>query len=444
MARAELGHAQRQLAVAAKPLVEDLHVAGAVHRLQREDALVVVVDELAQAFLVLAEIHVLAELLPVARRLPQLAIDELRRLHFLIAGRIELAPQIALQRAPERPALRVPEHHAGGFFLLVEEAHLAAEAAMVALLGLLDAVQVGLQVLVGEEDRAVDALELGVVAVAAPVGARHLRQLERLAELARRGQVRTEAHVEPVALPVDRDLLVFRQLVGPFGFELLAVLDEVVLDLGTVPHRPLDRQVAVDDLGHALLDLREVVGREGLVAHEVVVEAVLRRGAERDLRAGVEFLHRLCQHVRRVVAQQFQRIGVARRDDADLRIAVDHMGEVDHLAVDAQREGGLGEAWADRGGDVRAADRFVEGPDRTVRQGNIDHSVHQLTKFRTKLIRRHERSGASRPGSRTSASPAESSSGGGDYGRSGEKPAFHGLGHSCRTPASQGQRPARR
>ena len=40
VARAHLGHAQRQLAIAAQALIEDLDVARAVHRLQREDALV--------------------------------------------------------------------------------------------------------------------------------------------------------------------------------------------------------------------------------------------------------------------------------------------------------------------------------------------------------------------------------------------------------------------
>jgi len=171
VARAHLGHAQRQLAIAAQTLVEDLDVARAVHRLQREDAPRRIVDELAQAFLVLAEIHVLAELLPVARGFPQLAIVELRRLHLDIAARLELAPEIALERAPERPALGMPEHHAGGFFLLMEETHLAAELAMVALLGLLDAHQIRLEVLVREEDRAVDALELRLRGIAAPVGA---------------------------------------------------------------------------------------------------------------------------------------------------------------------------------------------------------------------------------------------------------------------------------
>src|SRR5581483_5384736 len=168
--------------VAAQALVEDLHMAGAVHRLQREDALRRVVDVFPEPLLVLAEIHVLAELLPVARRLPQLAVDELRRLDFLIATGFELAAQVVLERAPERPALGMPEHHAGRFFLLMEQAHLAADPAMVALLRFLDAHQVRLEVLVGEEGRAVDALQLRIPGVAAPIGARYLRQLERLAE----------------------------------------------------------------------------------------------------------------------------------------------------------------------------------------------------------------------------------------------------------------------
>jgi hypothetical protein len=104
-----------------------------------------------------------------------------------------------------------------------------------------------------------------------------------------------------------------------------------------------------------------------LLAHEVVVEAVLRRRAERDLRAGIELLDRLGQYMRRVVAQQRQRLGIARRHDADLGVVIDDVGEVFHLAVDAQRQRRLGEAGADRGGDVGTAHRFFERTDRAVR-----------------------------------------------------------------------------
>ncbi len=40
MAAPELRHAERQVAVGADALIEDLHVPGTVHRLKRKDALV--------------------------------------------------------------------------------------------------------------------------------------------------------------------------------------------------------------------------------------------------------------------------------------------------------------------------------------------------------------------------------------------------------------------
>jgi len=63
----------------------------------------------------------------------------------------------------------------------VEQAHLAAEPAVVALLGLLQHAQVGLELFFGLPAGAGDALELLVLGVAAPVGAGNLEQFERLA-----------------------------------------------------------------------------------------------------------------------------------------------------------------------------------------------------------------------------------------------------------------------
>src|SRR3546814_10591391 len=67
MAGAEFRHAQRQVAVVGDALLEDLDVPGAVHRLHRQDAILGLGDE-----------HVLVELLPVAGRLPEGAVNELR------------------------------------------------------------------------------------------------------------------------------------------------------------------------------------------------------------------------------------------------------------------------------------------------------------------------------------------------------------------------------
>src|SRR5690606_23642236 len=116
------------------PLPEDLHVTGAVHGLQREDAILGLRGE-----------HVLAELLPMAGGLPQRAIDELRRPNLDIARSLEPRAEVAFQGAVERPALRVPEDAADRLFLLMEQVHLAAEPAMVTLLRFLELAEILLE-----------------------------------------------------------------------------------------------------------------------------------------------------------------------------------------------------------------------------------------------------------------------------------------------------------
>jgi hypothetical protein len=192
---------------------------------------------------------------------------------------------------------------------------------VVALLGLLEPQEVGGEVLRRGPGRAVDPLQLGVALVAAPVGAGQLRQLERLADMLRRRQVRPAAEVEPLALAIERHVLVGRDALDDLGLVLLADGLEVGDGLVAVPDLADDLLVAVDDLGHALFDRREVVRAERLVAGEVVVEAVLDVRADGHLRAGEQLLHRFGQHVGRVVADGVQRVGVVAVDELDLAAA---------------------------------------------------------------------------------------------------------------------------
>src|SRR3546814_13884928 len=107
--------------------------------------------------------------------------------------------------------------------LQVEEVHLPPEAPVVALLGLLQHGEVGLQPLLVLPAGAVDALELGIARVAAPVGTGDLGQLEGMAELACRGQMRADAEVEPVALAVDGAPLAGRQRLDMLGLDRKSV-----------------------------------------------------------------------------------------------------------------------------------------------------------------------------------------------------------------------------
>ena len=276
----------------------------AVHRLQRE-----------RFVLGLDHVHVLAELLPMARGFPERAVEQLRGPDLDVAGGIEAAPHVGLDRAVDRPALGVPERRAGRFLLEVEQVELLAEPAVVAALGLREPVQVVVELLAARPGGAVDALQHRVAAVAPPVGAGDLEQLER-ADPPGRGPVRAAAQIEPGTLMVERDRLARGDVVEQLELVLLALRREAPPGLVTAHDLAPERPVGGDDLGHARLDPREVLGVERLVAREVVVEPVLDRRADRHLGPRVEILDRLGHDVGAVVADDRQRRIVLIADEA--------------------------------------------------------------------------------------------------------------------------------
>jgi hypothetical protein len=77
-----------------------------------------------------------------------------------------------------------------------------------------------------------------------------------------------------------------------------------------------------DDLLHLLLEGLQVLGREGSLRVEVVVEAVLDRRTDAEPGAGEELLHGLGQHVRGGVADDGPPVGAGGRDGLDLGVGV--------------------------------------------------------------------------------------------------------------------------
>ena len=175
MTLAELGKPQWQIAVTLDALVEHLDMAGAVHRFDGERA---AIDGFRGE-------HVIAERIPVTRTLPQRARHHFGRVDFLVPGLDVALPRVGDQRLEHGPAVGVPEDGARRLFLEVEQVHDLAEAPVIAFLGLLEHVQVLAQRLVVGPRRSIDTLQHLVIGIAAPVGARHVRQLERFAQLAR-------------------------------------------------------------------------------------------------------------------------------------------------------------------------------------------------------------------------------------------------------------------
>ena len=338
---AELGDPQRQLAVGVAVGVEDEAGAGAVHRPDR-----------VLALLRLGEVHVLLVVVPVAGAVPQLDVHQVRRLDLDVLAPAQLLLHLGLDQPQQGRPVRQPEGHPGGLLAQHEEAELGAEPAVVARLRLLDPLQVPLEVLLREEGRPVDPGQHLAALVAAPVGAGERAELDRL-DPAGAGPVRAAAEVLEGAVAVQRDgldALVADEVLDQLDLEVLALAAEDLDRLGDRHVAALEGLVGGDVLAHRRFDPLEVLLGDARPVREVevVVEALLDRRADRHLRAGVELHHRLGHHVRGVVADQVQRLGIAFGEDRDLGPVGQRRGEVAQLAVDADRQRGLGQARPDR------------------------------------------------------------------------------------------------
>ena len=256
-----------------EPAAEEQHVPRAVHRLQ--------IAYGARSSTGDVE-HVLAELLPVPGRDPKRLVVDERRLDLGVAAPGILDAAKILERVEDRHALRMPEGRPGRALVEVEEVELSSEPAMVARPRLLEPLEIGVEVGLGEERRPVDPRQLRVALVAAPVRAREACQLERLDRL-RVLQVRPAAKIGEVALRVERDVAL--GAVDELDLVRLALRLEARACLLAARRLPRPRTALGELPPYLGLDRGQVVFADRLGELEVVVEAVLDRRADRDLHA---------------------------------------------------------------------------------------------------------------------------------------------------------------
>jgi hypothetical protein len=134
----------------------------------------------------------------------------------------------------------------------------------------------------------------------------------------------------------------------------LALLGEDLLGPVAAPGLLGEGFVRRDDLAHLRLDGGEVLRGEGLVAGEVVVEAVLDHRADGHLRSRKKLLHGLGQNVRAIVPDQLQRPRVLAAEELDSGVPGDRIGEIGHRAVERHGDGALGQRLGDALRDLAA------------------------------------------------------------------------------------------
>ena len=257
----------------------DKNPTRAVHRL---DAVLLVVDRRG--------VHVVLIVVPVAGSLPQLLVHDERGGDLDVAGLVvDLAPVVE-QRVLENHAVREEEREAGGLVAHHKEIHLGADLAVIALLGLLDHAEVLIELLLGGESDAVDAREHLVVLVVLPIRTGDTGELEGLERLGV-AHVGADAHVDVVALLIERDAGILGEVADVLDLILLAALFHELDGLGARKLEDGELKVLFSDLLHLGLDGGKVVLADLLVTEvHVIVKAVVGCGAVGKVGLGIQAL----------------------------------------------------------------------------------------------------------------------------------------------------------
>ena len=302
----------------------------------------------------------------MARLLPKALVEQLRRFHFLIGIGVEAAADILLQLLPNNIALGMPEHAALRFLLEMEQVHLAADFAVVALFGFLNHMQIGFEVFFIAPACAVNALQHFIIAVAAPISTGQLGQLKRLAQLAGGRQMRATAQIFPRALTIDRHFLVDRNSGDDFRFIVFADLFEMRHRFVAVPHFAYNLLIAVDNFFHAFFNRFQIVKTERHLAREIVIKAVFDNRPNGHLRTRKKLLHRLGQHVCAIMAHQLHAILIGSGNNGHIGISVDAPRQINHLAIDLPSERFFGQRFGNRIGKSQPVNRGVKFAGRPV------------------------------------------------------------------------------
>ena len=206
----------------------------------------------------------------------QVFLGQVRRAHALVAGlELHLLRQL-LQLLDHDAAVGQPERQARPDLIVEDEdLQVLAQLAMVALLRLLQHLEVLAQLLLVAPGRAVDALEHGIVLVAAPVRARHRHQLERVRrDLPGVLEMRPAAQVLEGVVPVGADddrpgrsrCRTRRRRPSPARRSAPACRAgprKAARASSALTCAVDERILAGDDLAHPFLDLGQILGREG-------------------------------------------------------------------------------------------------------------------------------------------------------------------------------------
>ncbi len=174
--------------------------------------------------------------------------------------------------------------------------------------------------------------------------------------------MRSAAQILPSSLTVQADRLVRGNGRDDFGLVVLAELFEVCDGGVARQNAAMHLEILGRDLGHALFDGDQVLGRKRPLVREIVIKAILDHRTNGDLRLRIQLLDRVRQKVRRRMANDFEALGIPIGDDTERGVVLDQRRGIHQDAGKLAGQRRFGKSRTNARRDLRHADRVIEVP----------------------------------------------------------------------------------
>ena len=229
---------------------------------------------------------------------PQLTVHHHGSGNFYVAVTLVDSAPVVNQSVAQNHALGQEEGEAGAFVTQHVQTQFLTQLTVVALLCFFQHLQVVIQFYLVGEAGTVNTLQHLAAGVTTPVSAGNVHQLDCVALYASGGvQVRTCTQVNEITLLVEADNCIFRQVVDQFYLVGFVLFFHQLQCFFARQFEAFQLQLFLANLAHFSFQSSQSFGSENGIAVDVVVEAVIDGGTDRQLCFGVQALHSLCQNM---------------------------------------------------------------------------------------------------------------------------------------------------
>ena len=344
--RAQLGIADRQIAVAAQIIFIDRQVEGAVHRFE-------LIFHLLQIH---RSEHVLAIKPGMAAGFPQVQLCRVGRVDDLVIVFIMLfQPKIFHHPANPGPFGMPQDQAVADRFLDGKKIEFLAQFTVVPFLGLFQAIDVLLQHLLLRVAGGVDALQHLVALIPAPVSAGQGEQLEIFAQAAGGRHVRPPAEIGKFALSIGGDGLFIGQIVDQLDLEIFMHRLEQLQGFLTFQHPAGDGIVLFDHLHHFRFQFDKLLRSDVMIELNIIIKTAVDRRADPQLGVGIFALDRLGHHVGGTVPEDLPAFLIIEGQDLQGAAFLQRPPHFHDPPVELHRQGLFEQALADPFSNLRTS-----------------------------------------------------------------------------------------